>query len=77
MKKNLVFFSLTTSCVLALLISVLFMFSDGGERVEAATPPSDISGSFAEKEITYLVAAGLLDFFIPNTRSRANILQRP
>lgn len=61
MKKNLVFFALTTSCALALLISVLFMFSDGGERVEAATPPSDISGSFAEKEITYLVAAGLLD----------------
>ncbi|MGN1094924.1 MAG: S-layer homology domain-containing protein [Eubacteriales bacterium] len=61
MKKNLSLFAIVITCTLLLAISLLFIFTEPGKNADAVSLPSDIADSFASKEITYLVTAGVLN----------------
>ena len=75
MKKFSPLFSLVASCCFLLVLCTIFIISKNAEEQTLPTLPCDISESFAENEIKYLVSLGVLEtqssgdnsFFFPTS----------
>lgn len=75
MKKLSPLFSVVASCCFLLVLCTIFIISKNSEEQPSPSLPCDISESFAENEIKYLISLGVLEtqssgdniFFLPTS----------
>jgi hypothetical protein len=83
MKKLSPLFSVVASCCFLLVLCTIFIIFQNSEEQTTPSLPCDISESFAENEIKYLISLGVLEtqssgdniFSSLRAMSRANILR--